>query len=104
MSCGNTGTQGDCASRAELEALRNEVAQLRAEVFEILAIDCLSEQQVADCLGVSLRSVWRLIKDGTLKGRKVRGRTVVRRIDVAKFLEENVKKCTPKTNSDTGAA
>jgi excisionase family DNA binding protein len=47
---------------------------------------CLSLQVVAQRLGVSIKTVRRLIRDGELQAVKIRSRVVVRESDLAAYI------------------
>jgi|WetSurMetagenome_2_1015567.scaffolds.fasta_scaffold709468_1 excisionase family DNA binding protein len=47
---------------------------------------CLSLQAIAQRLGVSIKTVRRLIKDGELPAVKIRSRVVVRESDLAAYI------------------
>ncbi len=48
----------------------------------------LNIPEVAESLGVSVRTVWRLVGDGELPSCRIGGRTVVRVVDLEKFLAD----------------
>ena len=51
----------------------------------------LSIEATADYLGVSVSSVWRLLRSGELPKAKIAGRTLVRRVDAEAFLARAVE-------------
>ncbi len=58
-----------------------------AEATELLGEPTLSSEQVARFLGVSVRYVWRLAREGELPSYKLRKYTRFRPDDVAAYLE-----------------
>lgn len=47
--------------------------------------------EFANDLGISRTTVYRLIKSGALKPTKIRGRTVIRRVDADAFLARSAE-------------
>jgi excisionase family DNA binding protein len=86
-----------CASRAykarqrdgKIRASLTETIQIKeSEIEELKAKDFLSITETYKLLGVSRRTVYRMIERGDLKATKIGGRTIVRRTDIDKLFEQ----------------
>ncbi len=63
----------------EKEATKN----VDTAIFEVItAKDFLNIKEAATLLGVSERTFYRLMKDGTIKSHKLGGRTIIKRSDI----------------------
>ena len=61
------------------EATKN----IDATIYEVITVkDYLSIKEAALLLGVSERTFYRLMKEGTIKSHKLGGRTIIRRSDI----------------------
>lgn len=49
--------------------------------------DFLKIKEAADLIGVSLRTFYRLMKDGTIKSYKLGGRTIIKRADIDSLFQ-----------------
>jgi len=80
-----TGDPLDNLAQSLRAAIASEVEralQAKPEFAKVLSV-----MEVAEVLHVSETTVRNLIREGTLPARHVRGRTVVRRADLERYLE-----------------
>jgi excisionase family DNA binding protein len=78
------------AKQAKVERSNIDTSQKRTEPIDVLkAKEYLNIGEVAKLVGISKRTIYRLIQQGDLPRVKVRRRTIIRRIELEKLLTPN---------------
>jgi excisionase family DNA binding protein len=88
-TCRNKFNKRKSRSKKIDESNKESIAQINFDLEQIKAKDYLSLLDVSVLLGVSKRTLYRVVEQKNIALTKIAGRTIIRRIDLDNFFKKN---------------